>query len=248
MSATKLPRGGAIRSSVPVLSDQDRLRKLQHIGLAAFALLFLKVLLSILYEYRWYFPANFEAAFLIGREDVFVGLYRVAFYVHIVSSPVALVCGAFLMTSGGNRRFRHLHRYVGRIQILMVILAVAPSGFVMVLWAHTGTVAAIGFVCLSVGTATTATFTVVQAFRKQFRSHQQWATRLFILLASPLLLRLITGAVIVTRAESELSYQLTAWLSWLAPLVIYELWLVKSNHKRSFPAPRQTRSLEGALP
>lgn len=45
------------------------------------------------------------------------------------------------------------------------------------------------------------------------------AERCFLLLISPLILRLIAGAVIVMDVESELTYRLNAWLSWLVPLV-----------------------------
>jgi hypothetical protein len=59
---------------------------------------------------------------------------------------------------------------------------------------------------------------------KDFRLHRRWATRCFLLLASPLLLRLIAGAAIVTHMESDWFYRLNAWLSWLIPLTIYETW------------------------
>ena len=60
---------------------------------------------------------------------------------------------------------------------------------------------------------------------KKIQWHKRLAVYCFILLTSPLLLRLASGAAILMGCESELFYQLNAWLSWLAPLAAYEAWL-----------------------
>lgn len=67
---------------------------------AAFALLLFKVFVFILIEYPRYFPPDFESNYLAGRRYSFVGEFRIAFYVHILSSPIALMMGLGLMLSG----------------------------------------------------------------------------------------------------------------------------------------------------
>lgn len=194
-------------------------------ALVAVSALFAKVLVSILLEYRWYFPADFDASeFLSGRRHTFFGVYRSAFYAHIVSGPIAVILGAFLMLSGGRSRYRRLHRYSGRLLMLIVLGVVLPSGLVMARQAYAGQIAAWGFASLSVATAACAATAWRLVRARKFQTHRRWATRCFILLASPLLLRLIAGAVIVMQMESEWSYRLNAWLSWLIPLAIYEFW------------------------
>jgi uncharacterized membrane protein len=216
--------GGVLRNNVHDVAASYRSSKLLRFVYAALSLLFLKLLISILYEYRNYFPANFDSAFLTGRQSLFVGSYRVAFYVHLISGPLAVVLGCCMMLSGGRSNYRQFHRLAGRLLILIVMLAVAPSGLVMALWAHAGPIAAVGFGLLSLGTALTAFTTIAQARARQFRSHQRWATRCFILLCSPLLLRLVSGALMVLQWDSEWTYRLNAWLSWLIPLAVYEVW------------------------
>jgi hypothetical protein len=54
--------------------------------------------------------------------------------------------------------------------------------------------------------------------------HQRWASRCFLLLISPLVFRVVSGGLIVTGWESPPAYCLNAWLSWLVPLTIYEVW------------------------
>ena len=69
-------------------------RNLFKLAKLLLVLLGLKVLLTILWEYRLYFPADFDATFLIGREKFFYGIYCWAFYAHIVTVPIAIVLGS----------------------------------------------------------------------------------------------------------------------------------------------------------
>lgn len=92
-----------------VARDQRRSLLLSRITSFLAAVLFAKVLVSVLYEYRWYFPANFvESSFLLGRQDNFYGTYAVAFHTHIASGPIAISLGAFLISNGART-------YVGSI-------------------------------------------------------------------------------------------------------------------------------------
>jgi Predicted membrane protein (DUF2306) len=208
------------------ISATNRLTKLRWLVAVAATLLFFKVIYSILAEYRWYFPANFdESAFLTGRKETFVGLYRAAFYVHVISGPLAALLGLFLLLSGGRPKIRLWHRYAGRALVMIVLVALVPSGLVMSRQAFAGPIAGAGFAALSIATGISTAATAYFARKRNFRAHQQWAIPCFLLLASPLLLRVASGAAIVIGCESAQFYQLNAWLSWLAPLVLYEGWL-----------------------
>ncbi|MCM2374520.1 DUF2306 domain-containing protein [Aporhodopirellula aestuarii] len=206
----------------------------------AVVLVLVKVFLSIVIEYRRYFPADFESNFLSGRRHSFTGGYRQAFYVHILSSPIALVLATFLVVSGGKKRWQVMHRFAGRIQFILVLLVVVPSGMVMAKDAYAGPISAAGFISLNVATAACLVMAVWRARNRKFVAHRRWATRSFVLLASPLLLRLIAGAAIVTGWESERSYQLNSWISWLIPLMIYEICF-------AYPKPRQFSSGTSAV-
>ncbi len=234
---------GIHRENVKSMDNPYRLSKLRTIATWVVAVLFVKVLLAILYEYRWYFPADFDSSsFLIGRRETFIGVYRTAFYAHIISGPVAIVFGSCLMLSGGRSRFSRLHRLAGRMQVLIVLTVVVPSGFVMALQATAGPTATYGFASLSIATAVSATATVYFAIARKFQSHRIWAGRCFVLLCSPLLLRLISGALIVLQFESDWFYRLNAWLSWLIPLAIYEAYVTFFS-----PLPRGQRESGGGF-
>jgi hypothetical protein len=202
----------------------SRVDKLLTLAKLAAAVLFVKVFLAILVEYPSYFPADFDANFLVGRESYFHGTYSVAFYTHIVSGPLALISASFLMLTGGRRAYRQAHRWVGRSQGILVLALVIPSGLVMSRYALAGPVAGLGLAMLSLATAGCVAMAVLRARARQFRVHRQWATRSFILLSSPLLLRLVSGFAIVEKLDSDWFYRLNAWLSWFVPLLAYEAW------------------------
>jgi len=118
----------------------------------AAVLLIVKVLLSIVSNYPDFFPPNLQAVFLIGRENNFYGTYQVAFYAHILSTPIAILSGLVLM----NQRFRQTyparHRLIGKWNVAIVLFAVAPSGLWMSARSYTGVVAGAGFASLAIAT------------------------------------------------------------------------------------------------
>jgi hypothetical protein len=197
--------------------------RMKSLALATAALLFVKVFLSILYQYRFYFPADFESDFLSIRRDTFHGLYRAAFYVHIVSAPVSLMSAVSLVLSGDARRFPATHRLVGRVLAIAVFTCVSPSGLVMAAYAPAGPIAASGLATLAIATAATLFLAIRHARLRQFGQHRLWAIRCFILLVSPLLLRLISGFVIVMQLDPDLWDRLNPWISWVVPLAIFEI-------------------------
>lgn len=210
----------------------------KSILLAALAILFTRVLLGILLEYRWYFPADFDAsAFLSGRRYTFTGFYPAFFYTHVLSGPVAIVLASFLILSGGRARLSRWHRLAGRTLVLIVLFLLFPSGLVMAYQAYAGPPAAAGFGMLSLLTAAAALMAAYHARARRFALHRRWAERCFLLLLSPLILRLIAGVVIVMDIESLWTYRLNAWLSWLGPLMIYEV--VKYRKTPTVPVSKE---------
>lgn len=187
------------------------------------ALLVVKVTLSIVLEYRNYFPPNFRADFLLGRESYFFGAYQWAFYAHIVTGPVALLAGLLLVSERLRRRWPAWHRALGKLQIALVTLVVAPSGAWMAWYAQSGGVAGMGFFLLAVATAGCAVMGWRSALQRRFEEHRRWMWRCFVLLCSAVVVRLVGGLATVTGVDADWVYPLTAWVSWLGPLAALEI-------------------------
>lgn len=183
----------------------------------------IKVTFSILSNYVDYFPPNFNADFLIGREDHFIGIYQLAFYTHIISSPIAIIAGLFLIGDYLRNRFPKYHRLLGKWNVFNIVFLVAPSGLWMSQYAITGPVAGVAFAVLALLTAGCALVGWRHAVHCRFDLHQRWMTRCFLLLCSAILLRLLAGVATVAQSEANWLYPAAAWFSWLFLLGLYEV-------------------------
>ena len=208
---------------------------------AAVCMLILKVTLTVVMNYRDYLPPNFESDFLLGRDTYFFGAYQWAFYTHIAVGPLTLILGMFLLSDRLRKLFPDWHRYAGRIQVALVLLMLTPSGMWMAMYSATGTVAGVGFASLAVTTGACVWFGWRSAVQRKFAQHRRWMMRCYILLCSAVVLRLTVGFFIVTNIEGEWIYPMTAWTSWLVPLLVFELSTVRKpagNHKTSEAADK----------
>ncbi len=196
--------------------------------------LILRVLATILANYPDYFPPHFDSLFLQGREATFTGVYRPAFYVHIFSGPVVLLNGLILLSESVRRRHRGLHRWLGRVQVVVLLLFMLPSGVVMSRHAFGGWPAGLSFLLLSAATAICAIAGVVHARRRRHDRHRRWMHRAYVLICSAVVRRLISGAAgLVGVPSPEGAYVVAAWCSWLLPLVVFEFLERLPPHRRS---------------
>lgn len=186
-------------------------------------LLICKVTIGVVIGYRDYLPPNFQADFLLGRESYFWGAYSAAFYVHLVAGPATLLWGTLLI----SERFRSVapawHRRLGRLQGALVLLLLVPSGLWMSWYAATGAVAGLGLAVLAIATAVCVLLGWKAAVEGRLADHRQWMGRLFMLLCSAVVIRMIGGLATVAGFDALWLYPLSAWASWLVPLVAFEL-------------------------
>jgi hypothetical protein len=144
-------------------------------------LLILKVTVAVTVGYRNYFPPNFNSDFLRGRDSYFWSGYHWAFYTHILSGPLTLVLGVMLVSNRFRLRFPKWHRRLGKIQIVTILLLLAPSGLWMARYAATGSSATIAFTLLAMLTASCAALGWRAAVLRRFAEHRLWMLRCFLL-------------------------------------------------------------------
>lgn len=216
--------------------------------------LILKTLVAVALNFYDYFPPRFDQGFLIGREAYFFGPYSWAFYVHFITGPLSLLFGTILMSRTFRSRSPAGHRRLGRVQVVTVLLFVAPSGLWMSFHAETGIVAGAGFATLSILTGVFLAFGWRAAVRKQFAIHQRWMSRCFVLLCSAVVIRMIGGAAVSGRYFADWIYPVSAWISWLLPLILLELFVSRlpqaanSGFQFSHLEPTPQPQVEKGLP
>jgi hypothetical protein len=198
------------------------------------ALLIFKVTLSVVIGYRDYLPPDFDADFLLGRESYFWGAYAWAFYTHLVAGPASLVLGTILISDRFRKIAPRWHRRLGRGLVACILLLLAPSGLWMAWYAMTGPVAGAGLGSMAIATAACAVLGWREAVHRKFDIHRRWMWRMYLLLCSAVVIRLIGGMATVLQLDALWLYPVSAWASWLVPLFVFEC-------MRLFPTPGARR-------
>lgn len=202
--------------------DQTNIRPIFAVLRFVAALVVLKVTTEVVLGYRFYLPADFSVAFLMGRERYFFGLYRWAFYIHLLAGPPTLLIGLLLV----NNRFRQArpswHRQLGKLQVVLVLGLLLPSGFWMSFYAQSGPLAGASFLLLTYLTAYTLIMGWRTAVQRRFVAHRAWMFRNYALLSSAVVLRIFGGIGQVLQIREQLYYTTIAWLGWCLPLLFVE--------------------------
>jgi small-conductance mechanosensitive channel len=222
----------------------------QRLLAGAAMILIFKVTLSVVIGYRQYWPPDFNADFLLGREVYFFGPYRWAFYAHLIAGPVSLVAGTILLSEWVRRRAPRWHRWLGRLQVVCILLVLVPSGLWMARYAMTGAVAGAGLGLLAIATALCTALGWRAAVARRFDEHRRWMLRTYVLLCSAVVIRLMGGLATTLQFDAEWVYPVSVWASWVLPLIAFECWRrVMESRVRSatlivFNAKRQRRREE----
>ena len=145
------------------------------------------------------------------------------------------------MASGSGSDSSFVRPAVGRSQ------RPVDSGLWMARYAEAGAIAGTGFAALAVVTGICVALGWRSVVTRRFAEHQRWMLRCFILLCSAVVLRVIGGLTIVTGVESEWSYPLAAWTSWLLPLMAYEV-IRFANWRAVRRQPTGTPAIDASAP
>ncbi len=154
------------------MTGKKRIHRLTLVLKWVVVFVIVKVLVGIVSNYPDYFPPNFDADFLLGREGHLHGTYAIAFYTHIVSTPFALVNGLVLMNESLRRSFPVQHRWLGRLQVSVILFLLVPSGLWMSAYTLSGRVAGSGFAFLALTTGFCVIMGWRRAVEKNFKAHR----------------------------------------------------------------------------
>ena len=190
-------------------------------GLAV--LLILKGTLAILSNYPDYFPPNFQSDFLRDREGYFFDGYAGGFWAHLLAGPLVLGLGLLQLNSRLRQRFPTWHRYGGRVQAVLVLGLLVPSGLMMAAYSAAGPWGGCGQALLAICTAGTLLLGLRAAWRKDFLAHRRWMLRNYTLLCSAVVLRVMIGLALVTGWLAPEVDVLAVWSSWIIPWGLLEM-------------------------
>lgn len=196
-----------------------------YLLLAFFTVLMLRITLP-------HFGLQPDVGFLqIKQHVVHIGVWRVAFYAHVLTSVVLLLAGftQFLPVA----RFRNLHRIAGRIYVVVLLGISGPAGLVMGIFANGGFSSQLAFVLLAVLWLFTTwrAFTAIRSGNVQ--QHRSFMLRSFALTLSALTLRLWKYLIVFALAPPPMDvYRTVAWLGWIPNLLVAE-WIIRNRRKKA---------------
>ncbi len=205
------------------LHHANHRQTLAYWAYVAAAVLVVRVTISVVLGYRDYFPLNFYSEFLTGRKEYFFGVYQIAFWIHILTSPLVIFSSLWLLSSSMRRRYPMVHRRLGRVHVMFVLCLVAPTGLWMSFYALTGRMGRQRFCVVLSGTFVCAGMGWRSAMARRFAEHKIWMTRCFLLLCSAIVLRVLSGAATVMQSDEIMTYPIFAWISAVVPVSVYEV-------------------------
>jgi Predicted membrane protein (DUF2306) len=188
-----------------------------------------------------YLSLDTHVAFLqIKQWVIHHDVWRISFFTHVFSSIFLLMAGFTQFHNPFQGRMRTVHRWIGKMYVLVLLLFSAPAGLVMSLYANGGLLSQSAFTLLSVLWIYTTLRAYVSIRQRKFIEHSDWMLRSFALTLSALTLRAWKYVLVLLFHPHPVdAYQLVAWLGWVPNLLIAE-WLIRTkwSKKRMTPASR----------
>ncbi len=181
-----------------------------------------------------YIPLNFEVAFLrIKQDEIQLFHYRIAFFTHVYTSIFLVAFGWIQFSSFIRKKYPKLHRIIGKLYILIILLFSGPSGLIMSYYANGGVISQIAFVILSVLWLLFTYLSFYYAKRLDFKNHQKFAVRSFALTLSAISLRLFKFIIVFLFQPFPMdTYRIVSWLGWTFNLVLAEIIIIYFLNKR----------------
>lgn len=188
-----------------------------------------------------YVPYNSDVAFLRIKQDVVIhDYYKVAFFIHVYTSIFLMVLGAIQFILPITYKTKKIHRYSGRLYVLIILFLSGPSGLVMSYHANGGIFAQMAFLILSFLWMGFTGASIYYAMTGLMQKHQIYALRSFALTLSAISLRLFKFLIVYFfDLQSMDAYRIVAWLGWGVNLIIVEIIIYRRLKKTNISSAQK---------
>jgi len=155
-----------------------------------------------------------------------------AISMHLFGGSIAMIVGAIQLNSRLRTKFISVHRWLGRLYVLAVIVG-GIAGFILALSSSGGLVTHFGFGLMGVcwvGTTLTAYW---QIFKGNIDAHRNWMLRSYALTLAGVTLRIYLGISAVIGVNFGAFYPVLSWICWVPNLLIIEWFVLTHLNKTS---------------
>ena len=166
-------------------------------------------------------------------EDLWLGALRV----HVVAGCLALPACLILLSRRVLGAWPLLHRWLGRLTGVVIMLALLPSGAVLSLDAKEGWPVSVGFWLSGSVVACGMVLGVRAARRRQSVAHRRWVSHVAGQLAVAVASRVLMAALDAAAVDPGVAYLAALWIPVVLSVVIIEF----LNRPRALPVRRTRR-------
>ncbi len=178
-----------------------------------------------------YFDADEYAPFVMEKLELPLpneDRYIHALQLHVIAAAFALPACLLLLSRTLMRRAPAVHRWLGRITGTVAVIALAPSGFYLSLYAKGGLLGTLGFM-LSGAIVVCAMVLAVRAARaRQYAAHRRFVLHVVAQMAVAVISRAMLYAADAAALDHDTSYLVSLWLPVLGCAAVVE-WLDPSR-------------------
>lgn len=181
-----------------------------------------------------YIPYNTDVGFLrIKQHYIHIDHWRIAFFIHVYASIWVLLAGFTQFSSGIQRRQPRLHRTLGYLYVIDVVIITGPAGLLMGFYANGGPSSRAAFVLLAMLWIYFTAMAVIKAKQKNFKAHRNFMIRSYALTLSAITLRAWKFAITNTFELPPMDvYRSVAWLGWVPNILFAEFIIRRKRAKK----------------
>ncbi|NVB77475.1 MAG: DUF2306 domain-containing protein [Kofleriaceae bacterium] len=181
---------------------------------------------------RVYFDADEYAPFVMEKLDLPLpneDRYILLLQLHVIAAAFALPACLLLLSRTLMKRAPSVHRWLGRLTGAVAVLALAPSGFYLSLYAKGGLLGTLGFM-LSGAIVVVAMVQAVRAARAgKYAAHRRFVLHVLAQMAVAVVSRAMLFAADAAGFDHDTAYLVSLWLPVLGCAALVE-WLAGPRH------------------
>ncbi|MEO5945204.1 MAG: DUF2306 domain-containing protein [Chitinophagaceae bacterium] len=180
-----------------------------------------------------YVPYNTDVGFLRIKQDyISINQWRIAFFIHVYASMWVLFAGFTQFSKGLLRNKPKLHRTLGYIYVVDVLLITGPAGLLMGFYANGGLLSKIGFISLAVLWIVFTAIALIKARLRKFKAHRKYMILSYAMTLSAITLRAWKYVITNTMTLPPMDvYRVVAWLGWAGNLLI-ALYIIRRTRNK----------------
>lgn len=166
-------------------------------------------------------------------------LWMTAVQVHVAAACFSLPACLILVVPWTMRRVPRLHRWLGRLTGVVLLLGVVPAGFYLSLFARGGILSTIGFMLTGAITAVAMVRAITSARSRDLRTHRKMTMHVLAQLSVAVTSRTILYGFAAHDYDSDALYIAALWGPVLLSALAVE-WAL-ARHRPTPTAPRAIR-------